>query len=68
MGNGEVIVILCRQKINHQFKSIGKEMSPFLIFAIVLTIGYVLYYAAHHNGFECQAQVWCKCRGKYCRW
>lgn len=46
MGNGEVIVILCRQKINHQFKSIGKEMSPFLIFAIVLTIGYVLYYAA----------------------
>ena len=46
MGNDEVIVILCRQKINHQFKSIGKEMSPFLIFAIVLTIGYVLYYAA----------------------
>ena len=46
MSNGEVIVILCRQKINHQFKSIGKEMSPFLIFAIVLTIGYVLYYAA----------------------
>ncbi len=46
MGNGKVIVILCRQKINHQFKSNGKEMSPFLIFAIVLTIGYVLYYAA----------------------
>lgn len=46
MSNGKVSVILCRQKINHQFKSIGKEMSPFLIFAIVLTIGYVLYYAA----------------------
>lgn len=46
MSNDKVDVILCRQKIIHQFKSIGKEMSPFLIFAIVLTIGYVLYYAA----------------------
>lgn len=41
-----MIVILCRQNHNHQLKSNDKAMTPFLIFAIVLTIGYVLYYAA----------------------
>lgn len=42
----KIIVILCRQIHNHQLKSNDKAMSPFLIFTIVLTIGYVLYYAA----------------------
>lgn len=41
-----MVVLLCRQIHNHQLKSNDKAMTPFLIFAIVLTIGYVLYYAA----------------------